>query len=114
MEGGVILERTGIHGSGLGRRVPVMARMAAFRIVSIFFTWELWDHVEEQYSAVEYTRANEVVQSIVAYNPYLIPAFKARKHGMHTQLNSWLHFFPLACKVKKKMPKKGRIKKGAL
>ena len=51
-----------------------MVRMVTFRIVSIFFTWELWDHVGEQYSAAEYMRANEAVQSIVALDPQLVPA----------------------------------------
>ena len=71
MEGG---ESTGNHGSEVGRRVPVMVHMVAFRIMSIFFTWELWDHVGEQYSAAEYMRANEVVWSVVALDPHLVPA----------------------------------------
>ena len=74
MESGVILEITGNHGSGVGQRVPVMVLMVAFRIVSIFFTWELWDHVGEQYSAAGYTRANEAVRSVVALDPQLVPA----------------------------------------
>ena len=74
MEGGVILESTGNHGSGVGRRVPVMVCMVTFRITSISFIRELWDHVGEQYSAAEYTRANEAVRSVIALDPQLIPA----------------------------------------
>ena len=74
VESGVILESTGNHGNRVGRRIPVMVCIVAFRIMSFFFTWELWEHVGEQYSAAQYTRAIERVQHVVALDLQLVPA----------------------------------------
>lgn len=51
--GGGILLSADNHGSGVELTVPVMIRMALLSSASIFVTWTLFSHVEQQYSAAE-------------------------------------------------------------
>ena len=71
--GGVMLQVTGSHGSGLATSVTLINSMALFNWVSTSPAWALLSHTGAQYSAAEYTRDRVEVRKTLALAPHVVP-----------------------------------------
>ena len=72
--GGTISASTGSCSTWVGRKNPVMVRMAALRLTSTSRVWALLHHTGAQYSAGAYTSARVDVLNVGALAPQLVPA----------------------------------------
>ena len=71
ISGGAIPASRYSDGSGVGRRLPVTMRQALFNSELTFFAWKDFPHTGQQYSAVEYERADAVVLKVAGSVPQL-------------------------------------------
>ena len=71
---GTMLLRTGSHGSGVERRVPVIVLSVVFSWTSTRLTWALRHQTGAQYSATEKHSARAAVRSVDVCAPHVEPA----------------------------------------